>query len=231
MEFFEAVRARRSIRKYTTKPVPAEVVKNCLEAALLAPNSSNMQPWEFYWVKSADKKQKLVEACLNQSAASTAPELVVAVARTDTWRRNRQIMLALLEKETEHRSRIDYYKKLIPMVYMWGFLNSLGFIKWVLFNIAGLFRPMVRGPAFKGDVEGVVAKTTALACENFMLAATAQGYGTCPMEGFDECRVKKLLNLCCGARVVMVISLGEVDPAGVWGPQVRFDSKFFVHEV
>jgi nitroreductase len=231
MEFFETVRARRSIRKYTNTPVPEAVVNECLDAALLAPNSSNMQPWEFYWVQSPDKKKKLVEACLSQSAASTAAELVVAVARTDTWQRNQKLMLKLLEKETEHRSRIDYYKKLIPLVYRWGFFNSLGILKWALFNIAGIFKPMVRGPSFRHEVETVVIKTTALACENFMLAASALGYGTCPMEGFDECRVKRLLNLSGRAKIVMVISLGEVDPAGIWGEQVRFERSLFVHKV
>jgi nitroreductase len=231
MDFFDAVKARRSIRKYTKKPVPPEVVKKCLDAALLAPNSSNMQPWEFYWVKSPDKKKRLVEACLSQGAAATAPELIVAVARTNTWRRNRKLMMGLLEKETKHRSRIDYYKKLIPFVYMSGPFNLFGLLKWVGFNLFGIFKPIVRGPNFKGDIEKVVMKSTALACENFMLAASAQGYGSCPMEGFDECRVKKILGLGCGASVVMVISLGEIDPAGIWGEQVRFDSKLFVFEV
>lgn len=38
-------------------------------------------------------------------------------------------------------------------------------------------------------------KSTALAAQNLMLALRAHGYDSCPMEGFDEHRVKKLLNL------------------------------------
>ena len=36
-------------------------------------------------------------------------------------------------------------------------------------------------------------KTTALACQNFMLSMRAYGFDTCPMEGFDSSRLKKIL--------------------------------------
>jgi nitroreductase len=60
MEFSEVIRTRRSIRGYTDKSVPAAVMNKALDEALLAPNSSNMQSWEFYWVRSPQKKQKLI---------------------------------------------------------------------------------------------------------------------------------------------------------------------------
>jgi nitroreductase len=64
-----------------------------------------------------------------------------------------------------------------------------------------------------------------------MLAIAAEGYGTCPMEGFDELRVKRLLGLGFGDRVVMVISVGEPEVSrGIWGAQIRFDPKEFVRE-
>ena len=62
-------------------------------------------------------------------------------------------------------------------------------------SIIGLFKPVARGPIFKYDVFEIVTKTTALACQNFMMALVAQGYDSCPMEGFDHKRVKKILNL------------------------------------
>jgi nitroreductase len=77
----------------------------------------------------------------------------------------------------------------------------------------------------------MVMKTTALACENFMLAVAAQGYGTCPMEGLDARRVKRILNLGRGAHVVMCISVGEPDPDGIYGKRIRFDRDLFVKEV
>jgi len=50
-EFRKIVESRRSVRRFTDAPVPDEVVEDCLDLAMLAPNSSNLQPWEFYVVR------------------------------------------------------------------------------------------------------------------------------------------------------------------------------------
>ena len=68
-EFTELVKSRRSCRVYTDEPIPEEVMQKCLDLALLAPNSSNLQPWEFYWVKSKEKREKLNHYCLDQATA------------------------------------------------------------------------------------------------------------------------------------------------------------------
>jgi len=229
MDFFETVKTRRSIRKYTSRAVPAEVIQKALDAALLAPNSSNLQTWEFYWVKSADKKAKLVEACMSQSAARTAQELVVIVANPALWKKTNPKMAEFITTVNAPKLVATYYQKLVPFTYGTWYLAPL---KWLIYNGVGLFRPMVRTPVSHRDVQEVAVKSAALASENFMLAITAQGFSTCPMEGFDECRVKRLLKLPFGSRVVMVISVGEADPVrGTWGPQVRFDRDWFVKEV
>jgi nitroreductase len=84
--FKKVVESRRSVRKFTDKPIPKEVLDECLDMALLAPCSSGLQPWEFYVVKTPAKKAKLVTACLGQLAAKTAQELIVCVARVDRVR-------------------------------------------------------------------------------------------------------------------------------------------------
>ena len=81
--FKKVVQSRRSVRKFTDKVIPAEILDDCLDMALLAPNSSNLQPWTFYVVQNPSKKKLLIKACLGQLAAKTAAELIVCVARTD----------------------------------------------------------------------------------------------------------------------------------------------------
>ena len=71
-------------------------------------------------------------------------------------------------------------------------------------------------------------KSTALACENLMLSLRAYGYDSCPMEGMDSYKIKKLLNLPRKAQITMVISAGKRAENGVYGNQVRFDSKHFI---
>lgn len=47
MEALEAIMKRRSIRRYTDKPVTDETVRTLLEAAMTAPSANNKQPWQF----------------------------------------------------------------------------------------------------------------------------------------------------------------------------------------
>lgn len=231
MDIFETINKRRSIRRYTNKTVPSEVITKALEAAILAPNSSNAQTWDFYWVKSEDNKKKLIKYCLNQSAARTAAELIVVVASPKSWKRSQPELVEYTKSIQAPKQVQLYYKKLIPMMYRWGFLNSIGILKKVIFFVVGIFRPIVRGPAMRSEIQEVCIKSAALASENFVLAITAQGYATCMMEGFDEKRVKNLLALKCSDRAVMVISVGEESENGTWGPRFRMDSKKVIHIV
>jgi len=47
MDAMDAILSRRSIRKYTTRPVPDHLIKELLEAAMSAPSAGNEQPWHF----------------------------------------------------------------------------------------------------------------------------------------------------------------------------------------
>jgi nitroreductase len=232
MEFSDVVLNRRSIRKFSEQGIPESVIRKALDDALRAPNSSNMQPWEFYWVRSIGPKQKLIEACFSQSAAKTASDLVVAVSRIDTWTRNRRLMLDLLEKTPSMPERMKiYYEKVIPMAYFQDWFNITGFLRKIIFGILGIFRPVPRGPASRAQLFEVVTKTTALACENFMLSITDQGYASCPMEGFDECRVKKILGLGHNAHVVMVLGIGRSTESHTPGTHIRFSKELFIKEI
>ncbi len=231
MDFFDAVEIRRSIRRYTSKPVPEIVMRKALQAALLAPNSSNAQTWDFFWVRSSEKREKLVIACLGQSAARTAAELLVVVASPSAWRRSWPDLKMYVDKIDAPGPVKIYYYKLFPWLYRWGWFNSLAFIKWIMASLIGFFRPMVRGPFSRTGVQTVAIKSAALAAENFVLAISAQGFSTCMMEGFDESRVRRLLRLKRSDRVVMVIAVGEEADKGTWGPRFRINSDKVVHEV
>ena len=61
-----------------------------------------------------------------------------------------------------------------------------------------------------------------------MLAMRAHGFDTCPMEGFDSYRVKRLLGLPLSAGVTMVISAGKRAEGGIYGPRFRFDQDLIV---
>jgi len=228
--FRKVVQSRRSVRKFTDKPIPKAVLDDCLDLALLAPCSSGLQPWEFYVVKSAEKKAKLVKACMSQLAAKTAQELIVCVARTDRIDDFSRQMLREWPMPDIPMVVRRYYQ-LIPYVYKPGPLNSFALMKKAAFTAGGLIGPVPRGPYTVAEVKLWAAKSTALACENLVLALRAHGFDSCMMEGFDEVRVSKLLGLTGGAFPIMVIGAGERADDGVFWPQLRFDRQLFVREV
>lgn len=76
----EAIRNRRSIRKFTNRPIEESKLTEILEAARLAPSGNNSQPWHFIMVKSPDMRHKLAVASHNQLWMETAPILIVCVA-------------------------------------------------------------------------------------------------------------------------------------------------------
>ncbi|WP_413288537.1 nitroreductase family protein [Bdellovibrio sp. HCB337] len=231
-EFSKVIESRRSVRVYTQEAVPDDVVEKCLDIALLAPNSSNLQPWEFYWVKSPENLRKLQQYCLDQPAARTSSTLIVCVARPDRWPLGQKINLDYFETQpAPPKSVMAYYQKLVPFVYGNGPGHILGPFKTLVAHVLGLFRVIPRGPYGKAGNILWATKTTALACENLMLAFRAAGYDTCPMEGFDEVRVKKLLGLPRSCAVTMVISAGKRAPNGVYGPRIRGEKTHFVHKI
>jgi len=79
MDVLEAIRSRRSIRKYKPESIPEEKLNTILEAARLAPSAANRQPWRFVVVQSVDQKKALAEAANNQTFLSNAAVIVAAV--------------------------------------------------------------------------------------------------------------------------------------------------------
>lgn len=237
MTFEEIVNYRRSVRHYKELPIDVEKVKNCLELAVLAPNSSNMQLWAFYHIVNPEMLKKLSVACLDQTAATTAQQMVVFVTRQDLFHKRRKEMVVLetqnvlknspVEKQETRVKRWElYYGKVMPFLYARLF-GILGLFRKIMVNIIGLFRPITYQVS-ESDMRVVVHKTCALAAQTFMLAMANEGYDTCPMEGFDSKRVKNMLNLPMGAEVNMVISCGIREKGGVWGDRMRipFDEVY-----
>ena len=57
--FYEDVKRRRSVRDFSDKPVPKEIIENCIKAAGTAPSGANLQPWHFVVVSNLKIKKKI----------------------------------------------------------------------------------------------------------------------------------------------------------------------------
>ncbi|MFH1066288.1 MAG: nitroreductase family protein [bacterium] len=81
MDVIEAILTRRSIRKYTNQPVPAQVMEDLLLAAMNAPSAGNGQPWHFIVVK--DKKVMQAMMAVHPHAAMLEEASVAIVVCAD----------------------------------------------------------------------------------------------------------------------------------------------------
>lgn len=235
--FDTIVHERRSVRIYDKHAeFDGKAVERSLERAQLAPNSSNLQLWEFYRVKTPAKKAELAKYCLGQKAAVTSNELIVFVTRKDKWKKHAEFVLAEAKKEfpatigKREQLVIDYYKKIIPTLYFSDPLDIAGALKKVTANVGGVFQPLPK-QVTATDMRIVVHKSCALAAQTFMLSMKAEGYDTCPMEGFDSSLVKKFLQLPRTAEICMIVSVGKAASDGVYGKRVRVPKEQVIFEV
>ncbi len=61
-EFYQELRRRRTVREFADRPVPREVIDQCLHAAGTAPSGANLQPWHFVVISNPDVKAKIRSA-------------------------------------------------------------------------------------------------------------------------------------------------------------------------
>jgi nitroreductase len=86
LDFFEAIRNRRSIRKYQDKNVEKDKVQRVLEAARLAPSAMNRQPYRLYVVSNKEILSRINSIC-NQDWK--APIMIAMVsAPQEAWVRD-----------------------------------------------------------------------------------------------------------------------------------------------
>ncbi len=85
LTFWETIKARRSIRKFSPDDVPEELVAQMLEAARLAPSGSNTQPWRFIVVRDEETRKELRNICMGQKFIEEAPVVIVCYADLDRY--------------------------------------------------------------------------------------------------------------------------------------------------
>ncbi len=79
VDVLEAIRLRRSVRKFTDVPVEWDKLGTIVDAARVAPSAGNLQSWRFIITDSHPKRKALAEACMNQSWMEEAPVHILIV--------------------------------------------------------------------------------------------------------------------------------------------------------
>lgn len=229
--FDAIVQRRRSMRIYDAKaPFDTEAVRRSIRRAMLAPSSSNMQLWEFYHITNSKQIADIARFCMNQNAARTARELVIIAVPKGKYKKRAHANLefhharygnAPMETlDLRAKRKLQYFSRLMPMYYFQDWFGISGYVRKLIVAVASLWRPVV-WQVGKQDIQVVCHKSAALAAQTFMLSMTAEGYATCPMEGFDSVRLRRYLKLPRSTEFNMIISCGVATEEGIYHDRFR----------
>jgi nitroreductase len=83
MDVLEAIRTRRSVRRYKADPIPDKTMERLRQALRFAPSACNFQPWHFVFVTDPEHRAKLARASHGQTWMAEAPLTVVACGLPD----------------------------------------------------------------------------------------------------------------------------------------------------
>ncbi len=167
MDFYEAIKIRRSVRAYKHDPVEDDKLGRIINAARLAPTAANRQPFSFIIVKNEQIKYKLKDA-YSQEWFYTAPVIICACASPqDAWKRN--------------------------------------------------------------DGKDYVDVDVAIAMDHLILAASAEGLGTCWIAAFKPYVVKDVLNIPDNLEPLILTPLGY--PEIIPEPTFRKPLEEIVREI
>ncbi|MEK6699662.1 MAG: nitroreductase family protein [Nitrospirota bacterium] len=159
MDLFDAIKGRKSIRRFKQTPVPDEDIRKILDAGRLAPSANNAQPWSFIVIKDRALLKKMAEA---------VREMV-----------DRMVPYAESEKQAQ---RLTAYKS----NYYVFFENAPVVIAVVMESYVSTGLLMRMGYSEEEAVRlrphpGLQSVSAAI--QNMLLAIHALGYGSCWMTG------------------------------------------------
>ena len=209
----DLISQRRAVKLFEPVEISKDLRQQILNAARHAPSSFNLQPYRFYWVQSDVKRATVAKLCLSQKPAETASALIVAVADLKSLSVMSQDQLEWMRTSNLAEEKIRDYErkaKIGRILFKPGPFGIFAAIKWALFRLLNLRMVIGLPPLFQQDLFKWATKSTSLACQNLMIAAEALGMNTCPMEGFDNRRLSRYLDLSDRHHeIVMVIALGK----------------------
>lgn len=199
MELQEAVRSRRSIRQFLSKPVSEDIIRALIAASLWSPSWGNTQPWEIVVVtgsKMAEFKQKSQEALMSGHQVPTDIPMpqVWPDAYLDRYKELGKTVLGALSIAREDKeARMQHFVK------MFGFFDAPAAILVAVDKTLALEYAMLDAGIF---------------LQSFCLLAHDRGLGTCIMAAMVTYPdiARELFGVPADKLFVMGAALGWPDP-------------------
>ncbi|WP_442601377.1 nitroreductase family protein [Paenibacillus sp. KN14-4R] len=189
--FKQIVLDRRSVRKYTDKPVSVEDIREIIDCARYAPSDTNSQTWKFIAVINPEKIKEIEAMTWSQLHAKAAE------AEAKGLQREAKLLVKSFGPYATAFSDAPALIVCLATPYQSKFRDKI-------FDPIALVEPHV------WEEEGI--KSSCLAAQNLMLAAHAKGLATCPMTGpvlLAQDQIRELLTIPDEYQINMVISLGH----------------------
>lgn len=206
-DFESLVKTRRATRHFKPEPLPSGTLERLLGIAQWAPSGYNLQPTHFFVATTETQRKKLFPACMEQAQILEAPAIVVFCG--DRGVKDAHFEKTVAMDKAAGAVNAEYEQKLrqfVPLAFDCGPVGMGWLWKTLLPPVGRFVRPIPKIPA--ADMDYWLAKQTALSAMVFMLAAHTAGLATVPMEGFDEKRVKKAMNIPARFHAALVVPIG-----------------------
>jgi len=197
MDTLECIKTRRSIRKFTTDPVPRKDLEELIKTARWSPSYKNSQPWQAI-ILSGNKKQELSKMLIGllEERKANSPDLVAPTSWPETEQKNINHLLAKRMELTgidlgapemivkAKKANFNFYYA-PHAIYLY---QDASLSEWSLFDI-GLF------------------------AQSLMLAAHAKGLATVPQAFATDYakEVKECLGIPASKRLILGLSVGYPD--------------------
>lgn len=208
LDHFEALAKKRfACRSFDKTAVSEKLIEKLLDITRRTPSSYNLQPTHYIVVRSEEVKKELWPACLKQNQILEAPCILVFAADRKVIEHNTESIIqeelksgALSEKKAQH------YRSFMKLGFDSSRLGFPGMIKRLLAPVIRWRAPLPVLPL--ENLDAWLAKQAALSCMTFIWAATAAGLSTCPMEAFDEKRLRRALSLDKSWYIPIIVAFG-----------------------
>lgn len=177
------IRERHSVRKYDASfKIPREEIEEILSEAILAPSSSNLQPWRFIVIDDQEVKKELRQIANNQEQVETSSAIIAVLG----------------DKEMYHN-----IEKVYRSNYEAGFMN-LETVEQIIQNSKNYYTQ-----ASEEIRKNIASFDTGLVSMQLMLIAKAKGYDTVTMGGFDKEKFMKKFNITDRYMPIVLIAIGK----------------------
>ncbi|MFS1512984.1 nitroreductase family protein [Chengkuizengella sp. SCS-71B] len=186
--FFTIAKERSSVRFYDSEfKIDEREIREILETAILAPSSSNLQPWRFLVIHNQELQEKLLPIAANQQQVVDSSAVIAVLGDLEAYKNAEEIYGNLVKVGAIPEETKDFYVNQINSHY---------------------------GNLSHEDAIRVTMIDGGLVSMQLMLTAKAKGYDTVPMGGFDKDQFIEAFNIPENLSPVMLIALGKAEKAG-----------------